>query len=226
MKIPSLSIPKLPPQKWLFIAILAFVALIITLLATRPFSLKVTQTDPRDQQTEVPLNYLLTVTFNRPVNSRIQPSLLITFEPPVTGQISFSADQTQAVFQPNDFYQPDTQYTVTVTGQTIKDFTFTFHTRTQIELPHFPLLNPSSPPAGPQSLQEKKQQLLSHLPYYGKNFYIQYTLLGDFIYVNIFTDPVEQAKQQAIAWLKTQGFDDPENQLNIRYTFPKSFNPK
>jgi hypothetical protein len=211
------------PQKWLIIAGLALIALITTLLATQPLANSIASTDPADGATEIPLDFPVTVTFKKPVSTSQQSSLVLNIHPAVLGNLSFSPDSIQTIWKPKHLYNNNTLYTITISGQNLKTHTFTFRTRpAPLTAQLFPNLLNSPNPTDPA---DPKQQLLAKLPFRTDIFTIQYTILGDNIYVTIHQEPIESQKEKALNWLKTFGFDNPETQLRVRYNIPNYLNP-
>ena len=206
------------PQKWLVIGGLAIIALFITLLATQPLANSIESINPSNQDTGIPIDSQITINFKQPIKPQDQTSVILTLQPQIAGQLIFNSGNTQAIFTPSEFFTGDTIYTVIITGKNLKEHQITFRTRPVADKNKlFPL--PQAP--GPLDTENPKQKLLQSLPYRTDEFLIQYTTVGDNIYITIYKEPIESHKQQALAWLRRFGFPDTETQLNVRYNIPK-----
>lgn len=211
------------PQKWLYIGGLAIIATLITWMGTQPTAKTITQTRPADGDNAVPLDSTITLTFNRPLTESEQQSLIINLEPELSGFTTFNQSGDQAIFVHTKLFDPNTQYTINTIATNLREHQFTFSTRPSIDINQ---LRPSPASAGPPNPTDPKQKLIQSLPYRTNEFTIQYTTLGDHIYITIHQQPIDTTKQQALAWLRRQGFSDPETQLRVRYNIPNYLNPE
>lgn len=198
------------------LSILALIAILIAWLALRPKPITISQTSPSDKSATVPLNSTVIITLDQPLNAN--DSLIINTKPTIAGKTTYISGRTKVSFQPQNFFQPDTEYTFTITGKTIADYTFTFHTRMKIPLSAKPTtadINPSTP----------YQKLLKTLPYNGENFQISHHRLDDSINISIWRKPIESTKQKALQYIKSFQISNPEKDLTIHYNIPRTIQP-
>ncbi|MDO8487141.1 MAG: hypothetical protein Q7S45_02535 [Candidatus Curtissbacteria bacterium] len=76
----------------------------------------------------------------------------------------------------------------------------------------FGVLNKKSPPPGSQT----REKVILNLPRLTADYSIVYGERTDHIYINLINEPYDQNYQKAIKWLKDQGADIEE--LNIQVT--------
>jgi hypothetical protein len=194
---------------------LALLAATAAWLYFRPFSPRVIQVIPQHQSQNLSLDTQILATFDRPLTPRQQQTARITTQPYVAGQTSYQPPTNQLTFHPHTDFQPHTIYTITISASGLRQYTSIFTTR-----------------SGPTSLQQILQQapqltqqeqlLVNNLPYYGDNFMIQYIRLDHSFYISIWDEPIDSTRQAALQHIKSFGFTEPENQLNIRYNIPRT----
>jgi len=195
------------------LGILALIAILIAWLALRPKPIQIIETSPANKETAVPLDSSIKITLNKSLPTKETP--IFEIQPPQIGKISISPDRTQALFTPQGFYQPDTDYTINITSKSIKNYTFTFHTRPKISIRTQKTI---------QTVQKQTPyyKFLQTLPYYGNNFQIQYIKLDNSFYISIWREPIKPTKQKALQYIESFGIKNPAKTLKIRYNIPKT----
>lgn len=215
-------------RAWPILAVLAVIALIIAYLALQPFTPGVRSTIPASGQAEVDLEQPISVFFTRDLNTRQQNQLLITAEPRLDGQITFTEPANQVYYTATNPLQPDTKYTISVTGNSIRPHTFTFTTRSATSLDNIKATQqlPKTENRQPTTNTEApKTNLINSLPYRTDNFHLQYAVVSDTFYISVWQEPVDQHQQAAIDHIKTFGIENPRQDLNIQYLIPKDIDP-
>jgi len=83
-----------------------------------------------------------------------------------------------------------------------------------------PLLSPFPPsyPSFPSLPKETKENIIDSLPYETDGYSIQYLTKTDKFFILIKQNPYQQYKDQALAWFKNFGLENPEEELSLFFT--------
>lgn len=105
----------------------------------------VISTNPADLETQVPLNQIVTATFNTPMDPAtvIPESFILEASPPLAGALSYDGNNATISFEPRSSLRVNTTYTATIKstvkdllGQALQeDYVWTFSTGTMPESP-------------------------------------------------------------------------------------------
>ena len=224
MKINKLLTFNNTSPKFIVFIILIVFAGIITWLAINPLSIKITSTDPENNENTIGLRHPISFTLSSSISEEKLSEIIIITNPISEGVIT-KTNNNLITYTPNQSWQAKSTYQVSISGGNIEPYSFQFNTTdftsfgsilSQLKLPNRSDKKPIRETSDPFT------NLINNLPYYGDKFMIQYARWSNSIYITITDIDIETTKQKAFEWLKTQGFSNPEQDLNIRYNIPRT----
>ena len=189
--------------------------------------LEVVQTDPADQETDAPLSLAVAITFSRPLDSTEKQTIKLGFTPIASGSSSWSQDNTQLIFTPNNL-APQASYSATVLFNN-SSHSWTFTTGS---------IQPTVAPGVQQGLNvqakyddlwgQKQQDLYKNYPWYDQlpistsDYFLSFDIGSNTLYADLFPkDPanviaVNQLKQTVLQVLKSIGVNT--SRVSIQWT--------
>lgn len=201
------QLTKLNSLKFIYI-ILALIGILLIYIYLRPKSYEITHTYPADLTPNVNLDSPITFYFNQPLPSN--QSIKVELNPPTLGQISYDLDRTQAVFEPQNSYSPETTYQVTASGPQVKEYTLSFTTKSRTG---FPILEVPNIDNSPQV--NNRNNLLATIPYRTEQFTIEYLPPSNSLIITIKAEPIDQSRQAALDYIALFGINNPEKIFNL-----------